>query len=157
MGRERKSFDLTQMSVKEIIQTKDEVKLLLASLEDQYRKAETSDKTYKESKGKNKKKLEEIKNVLIDMGLRDIVEQPPKEFGRRDKTLNELNVNVDKLQNKMEILVKNVGDIKSILRSIGNLENISNMNKEVMQKMREMDNIGKMTNRLSDNKKRMVK
>ena len=281
MGKKerKKSFDLSQMSVKEIVQAKDDVKLLLASLEDQHRKAEISDKAYKETKDKNQKKLEEVRTVLIDMGMRDIADKPPKEleekkeppsenqpvaqtapaqatpaqstttpaqpgvqmpqpvqatqpsvnmelietklkagtdrmstvidavkesqkatdekitriteslgelralifgkesntkdqvirlekleeemsginprklekeFGKRDKILTELSVDVDKLQNKMEIITRSMGEVQSTLRSVGNLENIATVNKDVMTKLREMQNISKMTDRMSD-------
>jgi len=273
--KEKKSLDFTQMSVKQITQAKDEYQLLLASLEDQYRKADISDKTYKELKEKNTKKLEEVRNYLIDMGMRDVADRPPQEleekkqatpevqsrppitprnppqaipgqypqpmgqspqaaapsvnmelidlkmktsvdkvnsvidaikesqkstddkiqkitetlgemralvytkekdkqdqaikiekieeemegvkprkierqFGERDKILADHGIKVEKLGAKMEIVIKNIGDIQSTLRSIGNLENISEVNKDVMQKLKEMQNLSKLTNRLSD-------
>ncbi|MFH1364937.1 MAG: hypothetical protein ABIH52_04790 [Candidatus Aenigmatarchaeota archaeon] len=274
MAKEKKkSFDMTQMSVKQITQAKDDIQLILASLEEQYRKSEISDNAYKETKEKNTKKLEEIMAFLIDMGMRDIADKPPKElekktqdtpsespstpgtpqsgtppatpgtpqatvqvqaapavnmelidmkiksglervntiveamkesekstdekiqriteslgeiralifgkeerkkdqairverleeemaevdprkiekqFAKRDKTLTELLVKADKLETKQEIMTKNMGDVQSTLRSIGNLENIASVNKDVMNKMREMNNISTLTNRLSD-------
>ena len=66
-----KGMDFTNMSVEEIVAHREEVKTLLSSLEDEYRKASITEASYKELKEKNRKRLDEVNTVLTDWGIKD--------------------------------------------------------------------------------------
>ena len=56
-----------KMTFSELIKRKEEIETLLASLEDEYREATVSEKSYKEIKHKNLEKLEEVKKRIEEM------------------------------------------------------------------------------------------
>ena len=56
-----------KMTFSELLKRKEEIETLLASLEDEYREATVSEKSYKEIKQKNLEKLEEVKKRIEDM------------------------------------------------------------------------------------------
>lgn len=73
------------LSVDELLGQKQEVENLLSSLEDEYRKANISEKTYNETKEKNKKRLEEIKKNLESFGISPGPEEPEKKPEEKPK------------------------------------------------------------------------
>jgi hypothetical protein len=79
MGEEKKKdkfAELEQMSVDELKVMKTEIKNLLSNLEDQYRKAEVTEKSYTDVKRKNKAKLAKVTEILYNMGITDESEPP---------------------------------------------------------------------------------
>jgi len=66
MGEKEKNLDL---SVDDLVKQKEEIEMLLSSLEDEYRNASISDKSYKEVKEKNQKRLDQIKSKLEELGI----------------------------------------------------------------------------------------
>ena len=56
-----------RMTFPELLKRKEEIETLLASLEDEYREATVSEKSYKEIKQKNLEKLEEVKRRIEEM------------------------------------------------------------------------------------------
>jgi len=56
-----------RMTFSELLKRKEEIETLLASLEDEYREATVSEKSYKEIKQKNLEKLEEVKRRIEEM------------------------------------------------------------------------------------------
>ncbi|MBI4020018.1 MAG: hypothetical protein HY367_01690 [Candidatus Aenigmarchaeota archaeon] len=60
--------DLSQMSMEELAQTKRDIETLIASLEDEYRKAGISEASYKEAKEKNQRRLEQARKLLEEWG-----------------------------------------------------------------------------------------
>ena len=57
----------SKSSLTELTKRKEEIEILLASLEDEYREATVSEKSYNEIKKKNIEKLEEIKKEIEEM------------------------------------------------------------------------------------------
>jgi hypothetical protein len=267
MPKKKENLDeLEQLSVDELKAMGAEIKNLLATLEDDYRKANITEKSYNEVKKKNKAKLEKIKEILYNMGiteetepeeektpaatpapapdgsppptrpaeasqtpqtpspsmqpdqggvseakftaeieklrmlidsmkeskssaddkimrltesvgeLRSLVyqregiskdqdlklqklmeevseikpEQIAKEFAKRDKTLASHDMKLEKLEFKTEDLIKTLGDIRALLKSIGGLENIATVNKEIAKKISAINEKSKKTERLSN-------
>lgn len=258
--------DLEQLSVKDLQATKAQMETLLASLEDDFRKAAITEKSYKEVKTKNKAKLDKIKDILYNMGiteesqppapasavaameavnpsplstpaapaaapaaaqpmvmmapradgisevkftgeierikalidaikegrastdekisrvtesvgeLRSLVyqregtakehditfqklqeqvanlkpEQIEREFAKRDKTLAAEDMRLEKVEFKTADLIKNLGDIRALLKSIGGLENIATVNRQIAEKVAAIDDRSKKTERLAN-------
>lgn len=271
--------DLEQLSVDELKSMKMEIKNLLASLEDDYRNATVTEKSYKEVKKKNKAKLDKITEILYSMGITDDSEPPAegkakapaqeaappaqpapatpapvqegtpapapaqpvptpaaptapavalppgiseakfnaemekfkllidtanegkksldekilrltenlgeirslvyqregiakdqdvkletmeeslqevkpdeiaKQFAQRDKTVANHDMRLEKLEFKAQDLIKNLGDIRSLLSSIGGLENIAAVNKQITQKLSTVNDKTKSIERLSN-------
>lgn len=65
----RKSSAYEEMSNTDLQKAHEELGQLLATLEEEHRKAAISDQSYAEIKGKNNRKLEEVTRLLTDRGL----------------------------------------------------------------------------------------
>jgi len=71
MTKKKERENYTDMSVDELIEKWRQVKGLLDSLEDDYRKAEISESAYKEAKQKNEKKFKQLTEILAGWGITD--------------------------------------------------------------------------------------
>ncbi|MBI4182170.1 MAG: hypothetical protein HY520_04360, partial [Candidatus Aenigmarchaeota archaeon] len=60
---------LEGLSVNDLAAQRKEIKNLLATLEDDYRKAAVTEKSYQEVKKKNQEKLAKITEILYNMGI----------------------------------------------------------------------------------------
>ena len=75
----KKEENLSELSVDELSRQKEEIEELLSSLEDEYRNATVSDKSYEEVKKKNQKRLDQIKSKLKEFGITEVHEVSKEE------------------------------------------------------------------------------
>ncbi|MBI4182250.1 MAG: hypothetical protein HY520_04760, partial [Candidatus Aenigmarchaeota archaeon] len=76
-------------------------------------------------------------------------EQMAKEFAKRDKSITDHDMRLEKIEFKLGDLLKTVTDIRSLLKSVGGLENIAAVNKEIAQKTASLEEKAKRVDRLS--------
>jgi chromosome segregation ATPase len=80
MTKKKERENLSDLSVDELIEKWRQVKGLLESLEDDYRKAEISEDSYKEAKQKNERKFKQLTEILAGWGItKDQLEAKPAE------------------------------------------------------------------------------
>ena len=75
--------DFNEMSLDELIERNKQIKELLAHLEDEYRSAAITENSYKQAKGTNTKKLEQIRKKLEEFGVKDD-DAPPSSAPKAD-------------------------------------------------------------------------
>ncbi|MBU4245460.1 MAG: hypothetical protein KKE71_00270, partial [Nanoarchaeota archaeon] len=90
-------------------------------------------------------KLTKLKEMVDDVEPQKI----SKEFSKRDKTSSDIEVRLEKLEVKTNDLIKTVNEINALLKSIGGLENVADVNHEVTKKFEEIREINTATERLS--------
>lgn len=69
MTKKKQKENLSDLSVDELIDKWRQIKTLLDSLEDDYRKAEISESAYKEAKDKNQRKFKQLTEILAGWGV----------------------------------------------------------------------------------------
>jgi chromosome segregation ATPase len=69
MTKKKQKENLSDLSVDELIEKWRQIKTLLDSLEDDYRKAEISESAYKEAKVKNQRKFKQLTEILAGWGI----------------------------------------------------------------------------------------
>jgi len=83
MTKKKEKENLSDMSVDELIEKWKQVKELLDSLEDDYRKAEISESSYREAKEKNQRKFKQLTEILAGWGItNDQLESKPETGGK---------------------------------------------------------------------------
>ncbi len=90
-------------------------------------------------------KIAKLKELMEDIEPQKI----SKEFTKRDKTFSDIEVRTEKLEIKVSDLIKSLGEINSLLKSIGGLENVANIDHEVAKKLEKVEEINKSAERLS--------
>lgn len=90
-------------------------------------------------------KLTKIKEMVDEIEPQKIT----KEFIKRDKTYSDVELRTEKLEIKANDILKNVGEINALLKSIGGLENIANMDHEISKKVERVREINAGIDRLA--------
>ena len=70
-------------------------------------------------------------------------ERIAKEFGKRDKNLQQNQMRLEKLENRTSNVLKILSDIRNLLKSIGGLENIAKVSRSITDKSVKIDEIAK--------------
>jgi len=78
-----------------------------------------------------------------------------KELEKRDKTAGQQDMRIEKLEVKESEIAKTVGEIRKLLESIGGLENIATVSKEIGEKMADVKEIANDMKKLSTKTERM--
>jgi len=85
MTKKKEKEDVSDMSVDELIDKWKQIKELLKTLEDDYRKAEISESAYKEAKQKNERKFKQFTEILAGWGItEDQIDAKPAAEGAEE-------------------------------------------------------------------------
>jgi len=144
-----------KMTLNELMKRKEEMETLLASLEDEYREATVSEKSYKEIKKKNLEKLEEVKQrieqmkketeerAFAPMPTKAVEETPEVEKVKLvEKTKPEAGLvadDIDKLQTDVSKLTVEVEKVKTMIDS---LKDIRSSTEDKIQRL--MESVGEI-------------
>ncbi len=90
-------------------------------------------------------KLTKMKEMVDEIEPQKIT----KEFIKRDKTYSDIELRVEKVEVKANDIVKSVGEINALLKSIGGLENIASMDHEISKKLEKVREINTAVERLA--------
>lgn len=77
-AKKKAEESLSDLSVDELTQMRNEIIVLLQTLEDEHRSASISDESYKSTKEANQKKLDKIRPILEEFGIGDNDSKPPE-------------------------------------------------------------------------------
>ncbi|MCK5333765.1 MAG: hypothetical protein KAJ24_04590 [Candidatus Aenigmarchaeota archaeon] len=77
-AKKKAEESLSDLSVDELTQMRNEIIVLLQTLEDEHRSASISDESYKSTKEANQKKLDKIRPILNEFGIGDNDGKPPE-------------------------------------------------------------------------------
>ncbi|MCK5372831.1 MAG: hypothetical protein KAJ20_00660 [Candidatus Aenigmarchaeota archaeon] len=101
-------------------------------------------------------KEQELKFTSVKELVEDIEpEKINKQFMKRDQFASEMEVRIEKLEVKMEDVIRTTGSINTLLKSIGGLENVANIDHEVAKKMEHMSKTEKSMDNLSSKLEKM--
>ncbi len=101
-------------------------------------------------------KEQELKFTSVKELVDDIEpEKINKQFMKRDQFASEMEVRIEKLEVKMEDVIRTTGSINDLLKSIGGLENVANIDHEVAKKMEHMTKTEKSMDNLSSKLEKM--
>lgn len=101
-------------------------------------------------------KDQEMKFTRVKELVDDIEpEKINKDFMKRDKFMSEMEVRIEKLEIKMEDVIKTVRHTEELLKSIGGLENMAKVNHVVSKKMEHIDERGKAIEHISSKIEKM--
>ncbi len=101
-------------------------------------------------------KEQELKFTSVKELVEDIEpEKINKQFMKRDQFASEMEVRIEKLEVKMEDVIRTTGSINALLKSIGGLENVANIDHEVAKKMEHMTKTEKSMDNLSSKLEKM--
>jgi DNA repair exonuclease SbcCD ATPase subunit len=145
-----------KMTLSELQKRKEEIETLLASLEDEYREATVSEKSYNEIKKKNLEKLEEVKQRIQEMKRvteeRAFAPLPVKIVAERAPEVKKVEVteraepeagmiagDIDKLQTDVSKLTVEVEKLKTMIDSI---KEIRSSTEDKIQRL--MESIGEI-------------
>jgi len=90
-------------------------------------------------------KLTKLKEMVDEIEPQKI----SKDFSKRDKTANDMELRIEKLEVKTGDLSKTINEINALLKSIGGLENAADINHEAAKKLEKIEEINKSAERLS--------
>ncbi|MCK5372833.1 MAG: hypothetical protein KAJ20_00670, partial [Candidatus Aenigmarchaeota archaeon] len=89
-------------------------------------------------------KEQELKFTKVKELVDDIEpEKINKQFMKRDKFMSEMEIRIEKLEVKMNDLIKTAKHTDDLLKSIGGLENVANINHDITKKMEHINEKGK--------------
>ncbi len=77
-AKKKAEESLSDLSVDELTERRNEILVLLQTLEDDHRSASISDESYKSTKEANQKKLDKIRPILEEFGIGDNDSKPPE-------------------------------------------------------------------------------
>ncbi|MBW6461422.1 MAG: hypothetical protein K0B07_00010 [DPANN group archaeon] len=78
-----------------------------------------------------------------------------KEFMKRDKFTSEMEIRIEKLEVKIEDIIKTIKHTDGLLKSMGNLENIANIDHKIANKMEHVSETEKSMVHLSSKMEKM--
>ncbi len=96
--------------------------------------------------GEESLKMDKLNEIVSEMKPEKIA----KELSKRDKEITNHETKIEKLEFKSDDMLKTMKNIQKILESMGNLENIVNVSKNVAEKSVKMEKHVKDMERLSD-------
>jgi hypothetical protein len=100
------------------------------------------DGAFKTSEAKSEKFIELVTQVDPQRYMR--------ELEQRDKVLEQHGLRLEKVEAKMEDVVRNVSAVRSLLESVGSLRNISEVNKEIAEKGTRMESMINKAERMNE-------
>ncbi|MCK4555807.1 MAG: hypothetical protein KAT83_04320, partial [Candidatus Aenigmarchaeota archaeon] len=77
-AKKKAEEELSDLSVDELTEKRNEILMLLQTLEDEHRSASISDESYKSTKEANQKKLDKMRVILEEFGITDNDGNPPE-------------------------------------------------------------------------------
>ncbi len=77
-AKKKAEEELSDLSVDELTEKRNEILMLLQTLEDEHRSASISDESYKSTKEANQKKLDKMREILEEFGIGDKDGNPPE-------------------------------------------------------------------------------
>ncbi|MBI4175767.1 MAG: hypothetical protein HY518_01050 [Candidatus Aenigmarchaeota archaeon] len=89
------------------------------------------------------KKMEELVNEIKPQEI-------AKEFSKRDKTLAQDDVRLEKIEKKLDEVSRTAAGTQALIKSIGGLENVASINTEMARKTQMVSDTAKRIDRLSD-------
>lgn len=96
-------------------------------------------------------KIEKISEAMADIDPQKIA----KDFGRRDKAAAESDARIEKLERKTEDMMRTISETNALLKSIGGLQNIAEVDHAIAKKMEKMSEMLKSVERFSEKTERM--